>query len=288
MATVDEDGFVWAENAGTAKITAAAADGSGKRAVVTINVKTPVSHLMIDLGYDDALALGKTIDLSKKLVYGSAYGKPSVQKADWSIAEVAVEDNDGKRRTITDIAVSKKAVSIKNGKLTANKNFTSLTGVDPERCNVYVTAKAVSADHTGQSAEATVCLNGSIQKTQFTILSSYNSFIPVTGVYLERNLYSWGHLFLFCDELTSLEVISSNPDLFGCSISLYGKGYYRDGRNYWDGYYYEILIIPNEKPGSKSGKGTLTVKSHDGSNVTKKISVEIRGGAMPQSQLYPN
>lgn len=90
VASVTENGFVQAHKAGTAKITAAAQDGSGKKQTVTVKVTNPVSTIALGssaplgrmLTTYPLLAAGKSV--RHKVTFAETYGKPSNQKVSWS------------------------------------------------------------------------------------------------------------------------------------------------------------------------------------------------------------
>ena len=90
VASVTENGFVQAHKAGTAKITAAAQDGSGKKQTVTVKVTNPVSTIALGssaplgrmlISYP-LLAAGKSV--RHKVTFAETYGKPTNQKITWS------------------------------------------------------------------------------------------------------------------------------------------------------------------------------------------------------------
>ena len=90
VVSVTEDGFVQAHKAGTAKITAAAQDGSGKKQTVTVKVTNPVSTIALGssaplgrmLTFYPLLAAGKSV--RHKVTFAETYGKPTNQKITWS------------------------------------------------------------------------------------------------------------------------------------------------------------------------------------------------------------
>jgi hypothetical protein len=115
IATVDEEGLVTAQGEGTATITAKAMDGSGKKATVKIKVVVPASSLEIvskTQGETRYITYGKGQKNSAAL--GSAYGKPTVSKVNWSFST-----SDYSRDTLL---AKKKLVTINSsGTLTVKK-----------------------------------------------------------------------------------------------------------------------------------------------------------------------
>ena len=89
VVSVTENGFVQAHKAGTAKITAAAQDGSNKKQTITVKVTNPVSTIALASSAPQGtmlpyplLAAGKSV--SHKVIFADTYGKPTNQKVTWS------------------------------------------------------------------------------------------------------------------------------------------------------------------------------------------------------------
>ena len=89
VASVTADGFVQAHKAGTAKITAAAQDGSNKKRIITVKVENPVSKIALSTSaprgrmlITPLLAAGKSV--SHKVTFAETYGRPTNQKITWS------------------------------------------------------------------------------------------------------------------------------------------------------------------------------------------------------------
>lgn len=102
VVSVTDDGFVQAHKAGTAKITATAQDGSGKKQTVTVKVENPVSTIALFssapqgrmLISEPLLAAGKSV--SHKVTFAETYGRPTNQKITWSWT---LKDSNGWDRT---------------------------------------------------------------------------------------------------------------------------------------------------------------------------------------------
>ena len=102
IVSVTDDGFVQAHKAGTAKITATAQDGSGKKQTVTVKVENPVSTIALFssapqgrmLISESLLAAGKSV--SHKVTFAETYGRPTNQKITWSWT---LKDSNGWDRT---------------------------------------------------------------------------------------------------------------------------------------------------------------------------------------------
>lgn len=89
VASVTANGFVQAHKAGTAKITAAAQDGSNKKRIITVKVENPVSKIALSTSaprgrmlITPLLAAGKSV--SHKVTFAETYGRPTNQKITWS------------------------------------------------------------------------------------------------------------------------------------------------------------------------------------------------------------
>lgn len=89
VASVTASGFVQAHKAGTAKITAAAQDGSNKKRIITVKVENPVSKIALSTSaprgrmlITPLLAAGKSV--SHKVTFAETYGRPTNQKITWS------------------------------------------------------------------------------------------------------------------------------------------------------------------------------------------------------------
>lgn len=99
VASVTADGFVQAHKAGTAKITAAAQDGSNKKQTVTVKVENPVSKIALSTSaprgrmlITPLLAAGKSV--SHKVIFAETYGRPTNQKITWSWELWARKDSE--------------------------------------------------------------------------------------------------------------------------------------------------------------------------------------------------
>lgn len=99
VASVTADGFVQAHKAGTAKITAAAQDGSNKKRIITVKVENPVSKIALSTSaprgrmlITPLLAAGKSV--SHKVTFAETYGRPTNQKITWSWELWAKKDSE--------------------------------------------------------------------------------------------------------------------------------------------------------------------------------------------------
>lgn len=202
VAVVDAAGTVTAKAPGVAKITALAADGSGKKAVFTLTVKQLVTGINIT-GYEK-VAKGKSIQLKGSVFPSNANVKGLV----WSVAE------EGKGVTVN------KA----NGKVTASKDAAVGT----------YTIKAVSKDaEEGSQAAASYkveVIPAAAQKIEldagkmeiFRVTNEYDA--PTTG---NLKVTMTGETGL---DTAAYEVTSSNPGIVtavktaaGVSVSATGK-----------------------------------------------------------------
>ena len=110
--------------AGTAKITFAADDGSGKKTSFTVKTIIPVSAIKISSkDRQRVVAYGKSMQLTS--TPGNAYGRPSIPKVKWDYAVLSVfTTQDGRSYTenITQMFKTKKLATISaSGKFSLSK-----------------------------------------------------------------------------------------------------------------------------------------------------------------------
>ena len=257
---------VRAVKTGTAKLTYAAQDGSGKKATVTIKVVAPASYVSIsttaprmtnELPY---VAMGKSI--SFKATLGDTYGKPTNSKVTWgfSIYETYSDGEINYSSDWTDFFLSKKLCSIKNGKLTVKK------GVQDYWENISFDFKAVvyCYDAYGNRASQEVYIippTTKITPREKTVyMPSDSSYV----VYFESDQWNpgydgWNNAFV---------ATSSNPKVAGVKAILPVYDSYGDAI---PGCYQ--IIFTSGKPGTK-GRATITIKAAD-SGVSTKITVVV-------------
>ncbi|MBQ8359419.1 MAG: S8 family serine peptidase [Oscillospiraceae bacterium] len=261
VAQVSENGYVVAKKAGTAKITATAQDGSGKKATVTITVRNPVSSMSVksgmtrsqgDVGY---LAFGKSV--TNSAVFADTYGTVSNKAVTWSYKVYGVNSYGSFTNDYTDYFRSQKWVSIStSGKLTTSskiKNYwLNISG------DLMVRVVATSKDNPS------VCgtFDYYLVRPATTLRASQ------TSGWMYRN--SEGAVNIYCDvwrpywnDGYELTATSSNPSVVGAVYILP----HEEGSNWFQLYF---------ASGSKKGTATITVKATDGSGKSCKIKIQVR------------
>lgn len=251
IAEVDEDGYVTAHKAGTAKITCQAQDGSGKSASVTINVITPASSVQVEssaarVGSDRFIAYGKSVQ--NTAVLGKTYGSPSVQKVTWAIASAQVRNYDNIMEDYTEFLLREKKISITSGgKLSVKKDaYFWIPGT------LYITVQATTLDGTDQTAQLRYIVD-----------------LPATWIGLEYGTRSIDltvndpmapYYAIESDIAYQLYTVkSSNPAIAGASLELIGGRYF-------------VFF----SAGQKAGTAKITVSTADGSKKSTVITVRVR------------
>ena len=259
VAVVDDNGRVTAAGEGTAKITAETTDGSKKKASMNLTVRVPVSSLSFHPGLSDGLGIGKSVNLSQYLAFGDTYGKPTTTKANWTITYVMLDDRD-----VTEQVLSKKLIALKNGKLTASSSLSK--NYDFSYSLMFVGVRAESADGTGYAAEQEIAVFPAAKTVQVFDGNGSSSVYA----YNDAPISFW----VFCDSVSPLEVISSNPEIAGVSVDNSRapdiKSFPETGKLLY-GYWSFVTLFPNRK----TGEVTITAKTLDGSKKTGKMKVNI-------------
>ncbi|MDE7324424.1 MAG: Ig-like domain-containing protein [Lachnospiraceae bacterium] len=156
IATVDENGVVEVKKNGKAVITAAAIDGSGKKATLTINVSKKVTAVTPDGADEVKVGLKKTVQLSVKYSPMSATTKKVVWESE---------------------APSVVSVNKTTGKVTAKKMIDLF-----QYPNGYITVKATPADNgNGEPCYFRVYVTNPVNKVEILEKGSteYNAVLGV-------------------------------------------------------------------------------------------------------------
>ncbi len=257
VATVDDVGNVYAEGPGKAVITCKAPDGSGKKATVTVNVRVPISSLMANTEDRYYLATGKSINASKYIAYGKAYGKPTLAKADWKIDYVIYNDGEGHEEYVTEEVTKGKTklISVTSGG-TLKTNSKLKKKYDLDKGHLYVSLKAEAKDGTGYFDFVYFYVRNPAKTLKFDqkIHDEFDSNLLATQFYL------------YTDKMSYFE-ISSNKDSIG-SVRIDTDNAHQDPvSGLWEIPVYFCNV------GGKPGTVTITVKTLDGSG--KKATTKI-------------
>lgn len=280
VATIDAAGNVVAYKAGTAKITAAALDGSNKKATVTVKVTNPASTISIStsaprmLSNTPYLAFGKSA--TNKAVFSDTYGKPSNQKVNWRFSIYEIDGNGNTNRyndngeLWTDYFKRKKLVTLSSGKLSVSKNvINEWAYIDGEFVvNVYATA----ADGSGAQGYIQYKLippttfMQSVKKTYDLSPGEISSWSPSKDTFA----------YFYCDQWPNLgatfTATSSNPAV----VSLYEDSSYPSVYCYDYDYSAPMGLYRVRLAAIKPGTAKITVKAADGSNKSCTFTVIVK------------
>lgn len=259
VATVDAYGFVKALTAGTAVITAAATDGSGKKANCTVTVIIPTSRLLVTTtaplyNYSNpSLAIGKSAQF--KATAGSTYGTPTIKKVMWVLS---IEDPGFSEAQWNFI---KKNVTLsQTGKLSVASSLANAQlGLADFFAHNALTVCVQAYAMDGSGAWGFMYVDIIKPATYVKILSASGTPITKDTVYLDDEVvgYVVSTDSLFIDDLTA---ISSNPNVAGVIQCLYDA----DEE-------YVIIWIKLLTP----GKVTITVTANDGSGKKATLALTV-------------
>lgn len=259
---VYSDGYVCANGvAGTATITCATQDGSGKKATVKVKVINPVSQIFIQsknpaFRLEDSMHLiGIGKSASNTPVFGTTYGVPSNKKVTWSF-NVYQEDLDGSNWTnITNEAKSKGWVKLStSGSLSVDKKIQSKwqSTVNGDR-NIVIYVWATATDGTNAEGLVRYVVTPLTQKLTTTLS---NNTITLKVNNKSSYFYVYNELGGYYGDYT---ITSSNPDIAGAVVDEY----------YLDAIYVRVIS------GRKTGTAKITIKANDGSNKSVTVTVKV-------------
>lgn len=262
VATVDENGYVKAVAAGTAKITATAQDGSGKKATITVTVRNHVSSMSIkssalrSRGDEGYIAFGKSV--TNTVTFADTFGVPTNKAVTWSVDVYEVNSSMNITANYTSYFKNQGWVKLSSsGKLTTSKKIENFWLTLSGELVVLVTA--TSKDNPNVSADFMYFLTRPATKMYSEISSGWMNRNEIGAVDIYCNVWRpWGDIQAY--EMTAT---SSNPEIVG-AIAVVP---YRNS-SVW----YQLQFAS----GNKRGKATITVKAGDGSGKTAKIKVEVR------------
>ena len=263
VAMVDPNyGYVWAVSAGTATITCAAQDGSGKKATCKVKVINPVSSIFVKsknpcFRQEDSVFLvgiGKTA--SNTVVFGDTYGVPTNKKVTWSFTAYQENWDESNYTNVTSTLKNNNWVKLSSsGALTVDKKIQSLWESTVESGRYLVIyVYATSQDGTHASGVARYVVTPLTKKLSTTVPG--NTITLKVGNYNSPYYYIYNDVGGYYGDYT---ITSSNPDIASAIIT----------EMYLDAY--EIRFIS----GNKTGTAKITFKANDGSNKSVTITVKV-------------
>lgn len=268
IASVDQYGVVTAHKAGTAKITLAALDGSGKKATCEIKVTNPASSLTISSSAlrmsseRHYLAFGKTA--KNTAVFADTYGKPANQKVSWALEVLELDQNGNIVYNWTSFFLSSKLISINSsGTLSVKSGVQNYWyGIDGE---FMVRVYAMAQDGTG----VWNCLD-------YTLIRPTTKVQPESKTYVGYVSNGGGYAYIYSDQWYGLDAsftaTSSHPNI----VSLASDDYY--GPVTYVGYDssmgMNLYRINLSFPGTR-GTAKITVKATDGTNKSCTFTVKV-------------
>ncbi len=248
---------------GTATLTFTSLDGTNKKTKVKVKVVVPASHVSVTAKNNQTsyVAFGKSV--TSVATVGSAYGKPSSTKVNWSYQIVGMRYNESTKayefseplnEAATQAVMNTKLFSFSKGKLKIGKisNWQSASGYIPYGyTDLAFDTIATTTDGTNCSASARYIL--AFPTTYIYVYGADgrpgdNFYIDFSG---EGQTASTS---IRTDGNYTFDVKSSNPKVLSGFIS---------GQS--------LVIAPH-----KRGTVTLTIKALDGTGYTKKIKVQVR------------
>lgn len=249
--------------AGTATFTFTSMDGTNKKAKVKIKVVVPASHVSVTAKKNQTsfVALGKSV--TSVATVGSAYGKPSSSKVDWSYRILGVRYNSSTKsyeyseplsESATQSVMKTKLFTFSKGKLKIGK--------------VSNYEKAYSYVPYGYESLAFDAIATTTDGTNFSSSARYVIANPTTYLWVYGgDGRAWDNFYIdFTGEGQvvsapietngnyTFDVKSSNPKVLSGFIS---------GQS--------LVIAPH-----KRGTVTLTIKALDGTGYTKKIKILVK------------
>jgi Subtilisin-like serine proteases len=303
---------VHAVSPGSATITCKAADGSGKKATVSIKVIIPASGITVISGSkataaDDNKLIAPGKSVTNKAVVSSAFGKPTSTKVEWGLYVYVTDSNNNELTSIENEIIRRNLASVSSSGTLSTKSDIAYYS---SRYNVRLNVLAKTVDGTGLSGGVSYYV--SAEATQKLVIGD---FYPLTYPYshkreeyldcLIKDRSGMGGYYFTSDGSTNPSKISgyvfnrygnyvtsgkvSIPASFGkvdILIPIYFsyKNYYPEMDYIVNSsnpdvagavYNYDgsISIITNNE--GKTGTAKITVTSTDGSNKSVSITVKL-------------
>ena len=262
VATVGQDGLVSAVGKGTATITCAAQDGSGKKATVKVTVGIPVSQMSIKSNalqmssVDPCIAIGKSYKHS--VVFGDTFGKPTNTKVKWSYEVFTVDYNMNNKGYYTNYCANNKLVSLSStGVLKINSNMKTMLWnyCSNNDWDLVVAVTATATDGSGVSDTKYYYVNPPTKKIKFTGNIATDGDFYYLEVFCEQeNFASRANRIFFT-------VSSSNPKVVS-TYDVFRQGNYK--------YYYWVQVV-----GQGKGNAKVTIKAADGTNLSASYNLKV-------------
>ncbi len=262
--------FLYAKGSGTATITIKPLDGSKKKTSFKVNVITPASGIALTTKNNQLNYIGYGKSATVIAALGNAYGKPTVNKVEWSydILGVGYDEydhvvySDPVSEEVKKAIIKAKAFSFSKGKVTAGKEY-DYYGACNKYCpagyiDLAFVAKATTTDGTGYTAS--ILFETAQPHTLMYICGSDG--MPISSdKYSVSEIGKTGSYYIAYPgySLSSFDVYSSKS-----SVAT-GRSYIDD-----DGWV-RLAVTPHAK-----GTTTIKVKALDGSGVTTSIKITVK------------
>ena len=260
VASVTANGFVQAHKAGTAKITAAPQDGSGKKQTVTVKVENPVSKIALSTSaprgrmlITPLLAAGKSV--SHKVTFAETYGRPTNQKITWSWELWARKGSESWNLTADFSGYIGLTTS---GRLSIRANASNrIRDYIEAGKNLELTVIAQSQDLSGAYDTVTYLLVPPATKlyTRKSTVSIEPGGTVMTDFYSNQFAQSKGSNFVFT---------SSNPKV----ASVIGNSSDSSGSSAGEDGWFSLVIHSTQ-----TGTAKITIRTTDGTNRSCTITV---------------
>ena len=269
VASVTANGFVQAHKAGTAKITAAAQDGSNKKQIITVKVLNPVSTIALStsaprgkmLISQPLLASGKSV--SHKVTFAETYGKPTNQKITWSWSAWDSYGWDHTEELARYVGLTT------SGRLSIHSKAASLieewvqAGKTP-----YLMVTAQSQDFSGAQASITYILTP--PATKLSVAANRKTVGIEPGgtreivFYTDQFAQSKGSY-----SVSNFVITSSNPKVASVPAAVtIGKETRYTGYSYGEDGWFSLVIHSTQ-----TGTAKITIRTTDGTNRSCTITV---------------
>jgi len=251
VAAVDQSGKVTAVAAGSARITCAAQDGSGRKATATVKVIVPCSGVTVVPRTTGQRYIGLGKSAANVATLRDSYGKPTVTRVTWSLVVRRYTD-DSSYSDITDSAVSSRLVSISSsGTISVSARAASLMGSG----DLVAFAVATSTDGTKYYGSFGFDI---VPAATYIRLDSTTVSMSETDNFENIEFYS--------DCYGSYTATSSNPQ----AVSAIYAGALYDDNNVYQGDFCQLAA-------NKNGTARITIRANDGSGRSCSFTVKVTG-----------